>query len=67
MNKKIILTFAGISFLHALYANIAGSLSDYADPFIGTSANGHNYPGAAVPFGMIQASPDSGNYSWDYC
>lgn len=67
MNKKIILTFAGVSFLHALYANIAGSLSDYADPFIGTSANGHNYPGATVPFGMIQASPDSGNYSWDYC
>lgn len=45
----------------------AECLTDYANPFIGTSANGHNYPGACTPFGMIQASPDSGNYSWDYC
>ncbi|HEY7791569.1 MAG TPA: GH92 family glycosyl hydrolase [Vicinamibacterales bacterium] len=30
-----------------------------ADPFIGTSGGGHTFPGAAVPFGMVQVSPDT--------
>ena len=34
-------------------------LVDYVDPFVGTSATGHAFPGACVPFGMVQASPDS--------
>lgn len=63
MNKAVFTTLAAL----ALLTSRADGLVDYADPFIGTSANGHNYPGACVPFGMIQASPDSGNYSWDYC
>ncbi|MGH8370946.1 MAG: glycoside hydrolase domain-containing protein, partial [Gammaproteobacteria bacterium] len=29
------------------------------DPFIGTGSGGHTYPGATVPFGMIQLSPDT--------
>jgi predicted alpha-1,2-mannosidase len=29
------------------------------DPFIGTGGNGHTFPGAVVPFGMIQLSPDT--------
>ncbi|MCD7098371.1 GH92 family glycosyl hydrolase [Stenotrophomonas sp. MMGLT7] len=29
------------------------------DPFIGTDGEGHTYPGATVPFGMIQLSPDT--------
>lgn len=29
------------------------------DPFIGTGGEGHTYPGATVPFGMIQLSPDT--------
>lgn len=35
---------------------------DYAalvDPFIGTAAHGHTYPGATLPFGMVQLSPDT--------
>ena len=31
----------------------------YADPFVGTGGNGHTFPGALVPFGMMQLSPDS--------
>jgi predicted alpha-1,2-mannosidase len=30
-----------------------------ADPFIGTAGAGHMFPGAVVPFGMIQLSPDT--------
>jgi predicted alpha-1,2-mannosidase len=29
------------------------------DPFIGTQGNGHVFPGAVVPFGMVQLSPDT--------
>jgi len=29
------------------------------DPFIGTGGEGHTFPGAVVPFGMIQLSPDT--------
>ncbi|WP_115720110.1 GH92 family glycosyl hydrolase [Gallaecimonas mangrovi] len=29
------------------------------DPFIGTDGNGHTFPGATVPFGMVQLSPDT--------
>ncbi len=40
---------------------------DYVDPFIGTGGHGHTYPGATVPFGMIQLSPDTFNIGWDAC
>ncbi|MDR2696993.1 MAG: GH92 family glycosyl hydrolase [Holophagales bacterium] len=44
----------------------------HADPFIGTGGHGHTYPGAALPFGMVQLSPDnehpnSGMSGWDWC
>jgi putative alpha-1,2-mannosidase len=40
---------------------------DFVDPFIGTGANGHTYPGATVPFGMVQLSPDNGLMGWEWC
>jgi putative alpha-1,2-mannosidase len=43
---------------------------DYAqvvDPFIGTGGHGHTYPGAVVPFGMVQLSPDTRLTGWDGC
>jgi predicted alpha-1,2-mannosidase len=40
---------------------------DYVDPFIGTGGHGHTYPGATVPFGMVQLSPDNGIQGWDWC
>lgn len=39
----------------------------YTDLFIGTAGDGHTFPGACVPFGMVQASPETGNIGWDYC
>jgi len=32
---------------------------DAVDPFIGTGGDGHTFPGAVVPFGMVQLSPDT--------
>jgi len=40
---------------------------DYVNPFIGNADNGHTFPGACAPFGLIQASPETGNDSWRYC
>jgi predicted alpha-1,2-mannosidase len=42
-------------------ARAAAPDSNYAavDPFIGTAGDGHTFPGAVVPFGMIQLSPDT--------
>lgn len=42
-------------------------LADYVNPFIGTDAHGHTYPGATTPFGMVQLSPDTGTEGWDWC
>jgi predicted alpha-1,2-mannosidase len=39
----------------------------YVDPLIGTADNGHTFPGATVPFGFVQASPETGNDAWKYC
>ncbi|MFJ3642650.1 GH92 family glycosyl hydrolase [Streptomyces sp. NPDC090108] len=45
----------------------AAHLTDLVDPFIGTQNEGNTYPGAAVPFGMVQLSPDTGhNTGYDY-
>ena len=40
-------------------------LIDYVNPFIGTDGPGNTYPGATVPFGMVQLSPDIGIPGWD--
>ena len=34
---------------------------------IGTGGHGHCYPGATVPFGAVQLSPDTGIKDWDHC
>lgn len=42
--------------------------SHYVNPFIGTGGHGHTFPGATVPFGMVQLSPDTRiDGSWDGC
>jgi predicted alpha-1,2-mannosidase len=42
-------------------------LTDYVDPFIGTDGFGHTFPGASLPFGMIQLSPDTRTSGWENC
>ena len=34
---------------------------------IGTGGHGHTYPGATMPFGAVQLSPDTGIKNWDHC
>lgn len=41
--------------------------TQYVNPFIGAADNGHTFPGACRPFGMIQTSPVTGAVGWRYC
>ena len=44
--------------------------SRWVDPFVGTSATGHTFPAACVPFGLVQAGPDTigaDGLWWHYC
>lgn len=48
--------------------NVKNQIVDYTqfvNPFIGTDFTGNTYPGAQVPFGMVQLSPDNGLPGWD--
>ena len=39
----------------------------YVDPYIGTSAHGHVFVGANVPFGAVQIGPQNIHKGWDWC
>ena len=39
----------------------------FVNPFIGTGGHGHTYPGATLPHGMVQLSPDTRLQGWDGC
>ena len=43
------------------------NLISYVNPFIGTGGHGHTYPGATLPFAMMQLSPDTRLDGWDGC
>ncbi|MEW1646577.1 GH92 family glycosyl hydrolase [Streptomyces sp. NPDC091219] len=72
--RRLRLGMAGAVAASALFAVPAaaeavphGRLTDLVNPFIGTENDGNTYPGAAVPFGMVQFSPDTGhNTGYDY-
>lgn len=55
-------------FLQLFFSVSAQNLYKHVNPFIGTDGHGHTYPGATVPFGMVQLSPDTRiDGSWDGC
>ncbi len=45
----------------------AGDVTKYVNIFLGTGGHGHTFPGATVPFGAVQLSPDTDNHGWDWC
>jgi predicted alpha-1,2-mannosidase len=68
IQKNLCATLCFLVFaLCARGAGVGGSVSDYANPMIGTDRDGHVYPGAAVPFGFVQVSPDVPGTSGDWC
>ena len=66
MRKFLVIMLAAIV-LASCQSKKSDLPADYVDPFIGTGGHGHTYPGAMVPFGMVQLSPDTRKDSWDGC
>ena len=71
MKKTILL---GSLALAGLFASCNKATNDaqtdytqFVDVFIGAADNGHTFPGATTPFGMIQTSPVTGAVGWRYC
>ena len=67
--KKVIWLMAALAFVAACtcpFKSREKDLTQYVNPFIGCADNGHTFPGACYPFGMIQASPDTGNCTCTY-
>jgi len=57
-----------IAFCFLFNSAFSQNYHKYVNPMIGTGGHGHTYPGATVPFGMVQLSPDTRiNGSWDGC
>ena len=43
------------------------NFTQYVNPMIGTGGHEHTYPGAVLPHGMVQLSPDTRLEGWDGC
>jgi predicted alpha-1,2-mannosidase len=65
MNRLFRFSVCFIFFNAALLAQT--SFSSFVNPFCGTAAHGHTFPGATLPFGMVQLSPDTDIRGWDWC
>lgn len=64
MRKNIFLLLLIILLPNLIYSQT--NFSQFVNPFIGTGGHGHTYPGATLPFGMVQLSPDTRiDGSWD--
>ncbi len=54
----------------AVHAQTVDYARDLVNPFVGTGGHGHTFPGACVPNGLVQLSPDTrpdGMMDWDGC
>ena len=54
-------------FTTATFNNSSAQAVNYVNPFVGTGGHGHTFPGASLPFGMVQLSPDTRIEGWDGC
>ena len=61
------LLWLGMAVCNCTPASSGEDYASYVNPFIGTGGHGHTYPGAVVPNGMIQPSPDTRIFQWDAC
>ncbi|MGE5609748.1 MAG: GH92 family glycosyl hydrolase [Bacillota bacterium] len=64
---KAVRKACSIAVLLAATSFVSAGPVDYAKPLVGTAEHGHVYPGATVPFGMMQLSPDTRDDTWDGC
>ncbi|MGL4518944.1 MAG: GH92 family glycosyl hydrolase [Phocaeicola sp.] len=65
--KNILIGLLGAILLFVSCTSATIDYASYVNLYIGTGGHGHTYPGAVVPHGMIQPSPDTRIYQWDAC
>ena len=65
--KKQIISTSILFLFFSLNLLAQKNFTQYVDPMIGTGGHGHTYPGAVVPHGMVQLSPDTRLEGWDGC
>ena len=64
----VFLLIFGFGNVQTSHAQSTDNYADYVNPMVGTGGHGHTFPGAVVPFGMVQLSPDTRiDDSWDGC
>ena len=61
--KLLLITYLSTIYSISIYAQ--QNLLPYVNPLIGTARMGHTYPGATVPFGMVQLSPDTDTLQYE--
>lgn len=62
---QLITAFISIFLLSAFGFGQGPDFTRHVNPFIGTGGHGHTFPGATMPFGMVQLSPDTRIDNWD--
>ncbi len=67
MNKRIFGMLCLAIVLVACNREKTVDYTQFVNPFIGTGGHGHTFPGAVVPNGGIQPSPDTRINEWDAC
>lgn len=65
MRIQYLSAFVGVAFAIPAMAQQTEALVPYVKPLTGTARMGHTYPGATVPFGMVQLSPDTDTLSYE--
>ncbi len=65
--KKQLLFIIAVILLFSFNLLAQKNYTQYVDPMIGTGGHGHTYPGAVLPHGMVQLSPDTRLDGWDGC
>jgi predicted alpha-1,2-mannosidase len=63
--KRIVTVLLAAIFFSTAFAQTTKDYTQYVNPFIGTGGHGHTFPGATVPFGYVQLSPDTREDNWD--
>src|ERR1041384_3492760 len=65
--RKQLVSSVSLLLLFSFQVSAQSDLTRYVNPFIGTAGHGHTFPGAIVPYGMVQLSPDTRLTGWDGC
>ncbi len=64
---KTSLRFGGALGVFSTVLHLVAAPVDEANPLVGTGGHGHTFPGAVLPFGFVQLSPDTRTEGWDAC